>query len=231
MTSYYYETMASIYNCHVVGVRPLQTAPNVSLTLFFDSGFSLPIKTSERGMGALEWVAYKRSGAVYPKVYVGLGSDAWARVQWDGAFRLYEREVVTNLVNETDFIDTYAFSLFYTKTYVLTLTIPATGDYDLYLYALETDEAAGPDDYERKSATNGSGLHEEITDYSPTSATGGDHVAVITWVAGNGTYSFTFEQAGGDDIPGFSWVGGALSLLIIPLLRKVGARRRRLFTA
>ncbi len=230
LTSYYYKTMPSIYQYHVMGVFPFQTTPNTTLYLYSDSGYSNELGVSDRPFDAFEWLVFKGSAVVYPQVSVGFGGDADARVQWDGAFRMYEQEVVASIVNASDFIDVYTFSLFYTNTYNLSLTVPVTGDFDLYLYHLGANNTAGPEDYMDKSVVNETGADENITNYSPTPTTGGDYIAVVLWTSGNGTYTFTFKKIygngnGSPPIPAFSGLVSILALASLSFLFYVIRKR------
>ena len=95
------------------------------------------------------------------------------------------------------------------------MTVPATGDFDLYLYYIESSTTADPTEYLNTSTTVGLGTDEAITNYTP--AQSGTYIVLIVWVSGDGTFQFTYNFTGQTNggIPGFAMLGALLGLAII----------------
>lgn len=186
-SNYSYQTgTASSSYYHVVWVKATNSYNNINLSLYADSGYSNLLVSSLRGSGYLNWLVFRPSSSqyYYPKVVSYYSGDAY--IEWeDSSNYLSIGSSQSCYLSNYDFIDMFRVYLSSSTTYSFTLDVPATADYDLYLYHLLPGNATTSSNFVRNSTTLGQGYDEIISSYTPISS---DYYAIIiTWKSGSGS--------------------------------------------
>lgn len=223
--SFYYATFALTGSYGVVWLRPLSGTDNHDLYVYSDSGYTTLLDSSTLGAGSLEWVIIKKGAESnwYPRVYVFVGSAGSAYIEYDADTYCARGAVQTNdHISSSDAAELYSFWLDATQLYDFFLTVPATGDYGLYLYYMESSTTADTTEYLNKSTTSGNGVDEAIANFAP--ALSGTYLALVVWANGSGTFQFAFNYAGATEppIPAFGLLAACIGLVltVVMLLRR-----------
>jgi hypothetical protein len=141
----------------------------------------------------------------YSKVYVHSDSAGCAWIEWDNALQYDLGEKYPGSLSASNQIEMYYVILYTRRSYEFRLTVPAGGDFDLYLYHLEDGQAANASGYVTKSETAGAGVAEVISPFE--TETPGTWAVLVVRSSGEGAYEFYITYApAGDGIPVLPWV-------------------------
>lgn len=191
---------------------------NFDLFLHRDEDYANLNGSSCESSGELEWILFEGVERVYPKVQV-IDYEGCGWIEWDTARSIQRGDLEPGYLNEGDCIEIYSFSLSQ-EFYSFKLEVPATGDFDLYLYHLEAGWTANATQHLNKSASAGLGVGEMIENYRPPPCWNYTshcltYLALIVRVAGNGTYTFSFDYYSASPTTDDQWIYWCLGIGVL----------------
>jgi len=188
---YYYQTdIANPSDYYVVWLQPTSTTPYFYLYLYSDDKFSIYETASTQGYGSLNWVVFRpnSSQSYYPKVYRSSGTD-YAYIEWEKSNIIAVGDSVYTPLSSSDCVEIYIVNLSSANRYDFKLDVPSGGDFDLYLYHLDTGKSTNIYGYERGSYHSEYGQNEFISNFHPDYS---DNFALVV-VRSGGTGIFTLS--------------------------------------
>jgi len=188
--SYYYRTgtASSIYY-HVVWVQPTDMLDNFDLFLYSNADYSTYNGSSQNENGFLDWIIFRPSTSqiFYPQVSPISGSTGYAYIEWEDSRILYFSS--SGSLSASNCIDIYYTSLSSFSTYKFTLEVPSDGDFDLYLFYLNSGTAMNSSGALQSSTTSGNGISESILKFTPTEY--GTYAVLVVRTNGSGIYTLS----------------------------------------
>ena len=234
-TSYYYQTdYASSTHYHVIWVQPAVVFDTINFNLFLysDENYSQFMASSFGELGPSEWIIFRPSISqiFYPTVVTYFGNEMFAYIEWESSSDL-SYSGVSGVLNASECVDIYETYLLRESKWKFTLEVPNEGDFDLYIYHLNSGEVTGYSGYVSSSRTVGNGIDEVISNFEPTY--NGDYAVFVVRSSGSGNYTLTYEFSIPNPFPGIYLdyilllAGLGITGLIIALSVMIRKRRRR----
>ncbi len=195
-SSYYYRTSyASSSYYYVIWLWAIEIGDNFNLYLYSNSGYSDLETYSTRSSGYLDYVVFRSGGqSYYPLVYRYSGSG-YAYIGWFTAITVSLGDLYSGYLGSSICSEIYQVYLDSDKKYNFNLDVPSGGDFDLYIYYLDSGSATSYSGYYLSSANYGSGTDENIEFEPSSSAT---YAVLVVRSSGSGTYYFEVNRPGID---------------------------------
>jgi hypothetical protein len=187
----------------------LHTTNTASFTVYSDSSYSTTVGYSTSDYG-VDWYVYRPSYSqdYYPKVYMSYSGYS-GYIESESGYDMSTGSSYSFYLGSSEYGEIYEVYLSSSDNYVVTLDVPSTGDFDLYVfYSYSGDDYQ----YDYHSSTSGTGTDEEIT-LTPPSYTG-YYAIVILEASGYGTAYLEVRTVAG--VPGFE-----ISFIIMALAASI----------
>ncbi len=219
-SDYWFQTQPNSYKYHVAWICPMTTF-HLDLTLYNDSGSTPLLEGSHQAAGTINWVVFYGTGRFWLRSHAYSGTSAYVYIEWEAAEPCALGQTVSRSITAANQAELYYISMSDDQNYSLSLTVPDTGDHDLYLYGglTERGDVFGPNSCIEWSNTTGLGTDELIANYTPPAT--GEYVVLLVRKSGTGTVDFTFDYAtpSGEGIPGFTGWILLLGILALPVMQ------------
>jgi hypothetical protein len=206
---YYYKTAGNASaGYHVFWVYPADEPPDqFDLFLHMDAEYSFYVANTIIYGWLLTRLAVPQPLYIQFHTYSTAGN---AYLEWeDGSARLAVNTPVSGFLGGAERIELYQVALSKDKSYTFNLSVPASGDFDLYIYYLDKGASTGGLATIR-SKEGGAGIDEVIQRW--TSPETDEYAVLVIRQSGSGTYNLTLSTSteGGDSFVIYLIVGGVI---------------------
>lgn len=188
---YYYRTntFASSNFFHVVWVNPVDPLDDFLLQLHTNSTYN------DLVMQVGSWFIARPNVSQQLNIAIVEMDNGSYYVGWESCSTIISPgESATGTIAISDMIEAYSISFDNTHQYRIGLTVPATADFDLYIYYpnyIGKGFTLVWDSNPPSSTTTGLDIDEDINEWTPEAT--GEHIILIVWKEGAGSYTLTTE--------------------------------------
>ncbi len=164
---FYYRTQSSSPYYHVVWVHKI-VPTDVYWLHIYENSYEGDFITSAWEFD-YEWVVVRTSAALFVTAASPSPQTGRTYIGWDVAsYSLAVDGMRTAHLDDYRKVVIQQLELQAQKNYDIFLEVPATGDYDLYIYHMSQGSGSGGETYLAKSETLGIGLLERIENFQPS---------------------------------------------------------------
>lgn len=194
-SDYYYRTgVVTPEKYSVCWIRPTDPSDRFEIYLYSDSGYTDIVAGT---FFAPTWVIVRPGWLAqrfYPQVHTYAGGGGFGYIEWEECTTHLTSGVPVNgsLDEMEEYIEVYSLDLIESRTYTFDLTVPATGDFDFYLYHVLVGEASSGEGVYLAKTTAGYGVGEVWE--RETIVTTGEFVLLVVCRNGSGDFTFTFTD-------------------------------------
>ena len=188
----------------------LYTTASATFSLFPNSSYTGAIDASFSTYG-IDWLVHRPASAqvMYPRVY--MGSSGTGYIEAESGYDILTEESYGFSLSASEAGELFEVYLYTSEKYAITVDVPSTGDFALFVFYQNSGEISGYDSHDTNSG--GLGTDERITLAPPLYT--GTYAIVILRLSGSGTGYI--EVAIIPDVPGFeiSFIIMALAAAIL----------------
>lgn len=226
--NFYYKTLGGGQPTYCIWLNPYQ-GDDCDLYVYGDADYTALLASSDHGAGELEWVVLDYDPALinyYVRVHATTTGSVY--LEYDPGMPLSAGATATKALDDEECVEVWSIYLGNSTTYDITLIVPPTGDYDLFLYRLPQNGVVSRDAACANSTASGLGVPETIGNFSAGN-TPGYHAAVVVRRSGNGTCSLSFAPywpTHDSPTPAFPLLGTLLGLVCLAIVMRRHERHR-----
>ena len=192
---YYYRTNTTTYdNYSVVWVQPISPEDDFDLFLYSNDQYSYLRASSNRENGELDWIVFHPGYTYYYPLIETYSGEGYAYIQWAESTYYEINTTISGSLDLGSCVELYQVQLSNSLLYNFSLTVPATGDFGLYIYYVSRYYGVSSGGYAKSSTQGSNGTTEIIMNFHPTYS--GEYAIVVTRQSGNGTFYLNSTIAG-----------------------------------